>query len=43
LLYPEKIKIEMLEFIDSELKPFCENEFWIDDKLADGPKKAIVN
>jgi diphosphomevalonate decarboxylase len=39
ILYPESIRPRMINFINSELKAFCENGVWIDDSLCDGPKK----
>jgi diphosphomevalonate decarboxylase len=38
ILYPEKIRDEMISFIGSELAPLCENGLWIDDQLSDGPE-----
>jgi diphosphomevalonate decarboxylase len=39
LLYPEASRKPMLPFIECELKPLCENNYWIDDKLGNGPEK----
>jgi diphosphomevalonate decarboxylase len=37
LLYQHGIKSEVIDFIEKELKPLCENGLWIDDSLSDGP------
>ena len=42
ILYPERIRSEMLNFISSELSPLCENSLWIDDHLSDGPEKVVT-
>lgn len=39
LLYPGSSRELMLPFIENELKPFCENNYWIDDQLGKGPSK----
>ena len=39
LLYPEQVRSQLYDFIESELKPLCENGLWIDDTLSDGPQK----
>jgi len=39
LLYPQSIKNEVENWIDSELKQFCENGLYIKDDVGDGPKK----
>lgn len=41
VLYPGKIRNEMLALIKSELLPFCENGKWIDDKMGKGPELLI--
>lgn len=37
LFYSEAIREKMVALIKSELTPFCENGFWIDDKIGKGP------
>jgi len=37
LLYPLKVKYQLIKFIETTLKPLCENEVWIDDTLSTGP------
>lgn len=37
LLYPLYEKEHVLRFINDELKPFCEDEKWIDDETGSGP------
>lgn len=37
LLYPERIKDQVLDFINHFLEQYCENGYWIDDKVSDGP------
>jgi diphosphomevalonate decarboxylase len=39
ILYPESIRSRMINFINSDLKAFCENGVWIDDSICDGPRK----
>jgi diphosphomevalonate decarboxylase len=34
LLYPENIRTQVVSFIESDLKQFCENGFWIDDQVS---------
>lgn len=41
LLYFEKDKLEVHQFIENELLQFCEATKWLDDKLGGGPKKLI--
>lgn len=36
LLYPESTKGEVLRFIESELKPYCENGQYIEDRVGEG-------
>ena len=38
ILYPHKIRIEMVDFITKELTSFCERGKWIDDELSNGPQ-----
>jgi diphosphomevalonate decarboxylase len=40
LIYPGSIREKMVAIIKSELTTFCENGFWIDDKIGKGP--AII-
>lgn len=37
LLYPKSVKTEVTAFIQKELLPHCENDFWIDDEMGKGP------
>lgn len=37
LLYPDKYKIEVIDFIQSRLKKYCINEMIIWDKVGEGP------
>ena len=41
LLYPNEVKIIVKKFIDNELKFFCEDESYIEDKVGKGPKKIV--
>ncbi|UCG28809.1 MAG: hypothetical protein JSV24_05470 [Bacteroidales bacterium] len=41
LLYPDRVREELKDFIITELLPFCENNNWIDDEVGPGPKKII--
>ncbi|MFP4023516.1 MAG: diphosphomevalonate/mevalonate 3,5-bisphosphate decarboxylase family protein [Thiohalospira sp.] len=41
ILYPNKIKAKMVNFIKNELIQFCENGEWIDDEISDGPKQIF--
>jgi len=41
ILYPNKIKAIMVNFIENELLPFCENGKWIDDEISNGPKQIF--
>jgi len=34
LLYSENIRTQIISFIESDLKQFCENGFWIDDQIS---------
>ena len=38
LLYPLEIKSEITKFIQDELKQYCTEEKWIDDRLGSGPE-----
>lgn len=38
ILYPEKSRNRVVDFINSHLKEFCENGVWIDDQVSDGPR-----
>lgn len=38
ILYPEKSRNRVIDFINSHLKEFCENGVWIDDQISDGPR-----
>lgn len=38
LLYFEKDKKTVVDFIEEELSPFCKNNQWIDDAIGEGPK-----
>ncbi len=40
LLYPEKEKREVLQFINQELRPFCKNGEFIEDRLGFGAEKC---
>jgi diphosphomevalonate decarboxylase len=39
ILYPQRIRSEIVNFIETELLSLCENGIWIDDELSEGPKK----
>ena len=41
LIYKSKDKTEITNFIASELEQFCENGYWIDDQMGNGPEKLI--
>jgi diphosphomevalonate decarboxylase len=41
LLYPADYEDEVKEWIDSEIKNYCENAYWIDDTIGNGPQKLI--
>lgn len=41
LIYKSKDKTEITNFIASELVQFCENGYWIDDHMGNGPEKLI--
>ena len=38
LLYPEKVKSQVLEFVEDNLVVFCENQQYICDSVGNGPK-----
>jgi diphosphomevalonate decarboxylase len=42
VLYPQKIRNKMKQFIEKKLIPFCEDRKWIDDKFLDKPETKIV-
>ena len=37
LLYPDQYKESVKDFIKSELVQYCEDAFWIEDEVGDGP------
>lgn len=39
VLYPENEKVRVQEFIMNELRPHCENNRLIEDKMGNGPKR----
>jgi diphosphomevalonate decarboxylase len=39
LLYPENEKSKVETFIENELKPYCEDQRWIADRVGEGPQK----
>lgn len=39
LLYPQKSRTRVLDFINGELRRYCPEGRWIDDKLGKGPEK----
>lgn len=41
LLYPDQYKKEVLQLIQSELLPLCDNDRWIDDGLGQGPTQVL--
>lgn len=41
LIYKSKDKTEITNFIAAELAQFCENGYWIDDQMGNGPEKLI--
>lgn len=41
LLYPERYQETVLQLINSELLPLCDNKRWIDDVMGSGPVKMI--
>jgi len=41
LIYKEKDKAEIATFVASQLEPFCENGYWIDDKMGTGPENLL--
>lgn len=41
LLYPDQYKKEVLQLIQSELLPLCDNNRWIDDGLGLGPTQVL--
>jgi diphosphomevalonate decarboxylase len=40
LLYPKVIKLQVKEFIEAELKFFCQNDQYIEDQVGSGAKKG---
>jgi diphosphomevalonate decarboxylase len=42
LLYPKSIQPVVHEFIKSELLPYCEKGFWIDDEMGNGPEEMTI-
>lgn len=42
LLYPAAERDIVLDFIKSELVPYCENQYWIDDRVGKGPKRMEI-
>jgi diphosphomevalonate decarboxylase len=43
LLYPEKYKIKVTNFIMNELVNFCHEKQWIDDKVGKGSQELIID
>ena len=41
LLYPHAVKSNVKTFIETELLSFCENRYWIDDSIGNGPEKLF--
>lgn len=41
MLYPGSIRPQVLNFIESELKQYCENGTWIDDQVSNGHAEQI--
>ena len=39
LIYPNKYKDKLIPFVESDLKPLCENNYFIDDCIGKGPEK----
>ncbi len=39
LIYPGEIREPVKAFIESELAPLCDGNYWIDDQIGEGPKK----
>jgi diphosphomevalonate decarboxylase len=37
LVYPRHLRVNIREFIKSELLQWCENARWIDDEIGNGP------
>lgn len=38
LIYKAKDKAEITTFVASKLEQYCENNYWIDDEMGDGPE-----
>jgi diphosphomevalonate decarboxylase len=41
LVYSQSIRNKVYEFIRWELQPLCENGFWIDDEIGNGPNQLF--
>lgn len=41
LIYKAKDKTEIATFVASKLKLFCENSYWIDDEMGNGPENLL--
>ena len=41
LLYPDQYRQQVLQLINSELLPLCDNNSWIDDGVGNGPVQLI--
>jgi diphosphomevalonate decarboxylase len=39
LLYPEEVAYQIKPFVDQELAPFCENNFYLQDWVGEGPEE----
>jgi diphosphomevalonate decarboxylase len=39
LLYPGEYRKEILSLIETQLLQYCENAYWIDDRIGQGPRK----
>lgn len=39
LIYPDKESKKVTDFIENNLKKYCENEKWIDDEIGAGPSR----
>jgi diphosphomevalonate decarboxylase len=42
LLYPESCRTQVKEFIESDLKQYCENGVWIDDKVNENREAPLL-
>jgi diphosphomevalonate decarboxylase len=42
ILYPQTARKQVVDYINSELKAYFENEAWIDDELSEGPKPLNI-